>query len=310
MKKISVCIPCYNEEENIIDCYEQVSKVLKTLAEYDYEIIFEDNDSKDKSQQILRKLAEKDKKVKVIINMRNFGPDRSGKNCTMSASGDAIITMCCDLQEPTEMLPEFIHLWEQGHLIVWGQKTESEENKIKYFLRSVYYWIIDKFSDYPQYKQTIGWGVMDKSVLETLKKLDWSVTNGRHMIAELGYPVKLVPYKQQVRKKGKSTFNVWRYLDFAITSLVSTSGLPLRMMTVTGVIGSFFSFLMGAVYLIYKIICWDTFTAGVAPIVIAVFFIGSIQLLFTGLIGEYLHMILKVVLKRPLVIEKERINFD
>lgn len=310
MKKISVCIPCYNEEENIIDCYEQVSKVLKTLVEYDYEIIFEDNDSKDKSQQILRKLAEKDKKVKVIFNMRNFGADFSGKNCFMNASGDVIFGMSCDLQEPPEMLPEFIRLWEQGYLVVWGQKTESEESKIKYFLRSVYYWIIDKFSDYPQHRQTTGWGVMDKSVLETLKKLDWSVTSYRHMIAELGYPVKLIPYQQRARKKGKSTYNVWRYLDFAINSLVSTSGLPLRMMTVTGVIGSFLSFLMGSAYLIYKIICWDTFTAGVAPIVIAVFFIGSIQLLFTGLIGEYLHMILKVVLKRPLVIEKERINFD
>lgn len=310
MKKISVCIPCYNEEENIIDCYEQVSKVLKTLVEYDYEIIFEDNDSKDKSQQILRKLAEKDKKVKVIFNMRNFGADFSGKNCFMSASGDVIFGMSCDLQEPPEMLPEFIRLWEQGYLVVWGQKTESEENKIKIFLRSVYYWIINRFSDYPQYKQTTGWGVTDKSVQETLKKLNWSVTSYRHMIAELGYPVKLIPYKQQARKKGKSTYNVWRYLDFAISSLVSTSGLPLRMMTVTGVIGSFFSFLTGSAYLIYKMICWDTFTAGVAPIVIAVFFIGSIQLLFTGLIGEYLHMILKVVLNRPLVIEKERINFD
>lgn len=310
MKKISVCIACYNEEKNIVNTYNRVSNVLKALEKYDYEIIIADNDSQDNSKEILRKLAQVDKHVKVIINMKNFGPSRSGKNCCYSATGDAIICMPCDLQEPPELIPEFVKYWEEGHLIVWGQKSKSKESLIKHTCRALFYKIIDYFSDSPQYKQTTGYGIIDKSVYAVIKELDEPYMAMRHLVAELGYPVKFIPYTQERRAEGKSSYNLWRYFDFAITSLVRTSRTPLRLATVIGSICSVVSFIIGIVYLVYKLLYWNSFATGVAPMVIAVLFLGSVQLMFIGIIGEYLGVVLDKVTKRPLVIEKERINFD
>lgn len=310
VKKISICIACYNEEKNIEETYRRLKEVLSTLEEYDYEIIFEDNCSRDSSEQILRNLALKDHKVKVIFNNRNFGPDRSEKNVRYAATGDAVIGMPCDLQEPPEMIPLFVEEWEKGNLIVWGQKVKSEENKVKYFCRSIYYKIIRVFSDVPQYEQTTGFGLIDQSVIKVLQDCNEPDMSLRHLVAELGYPIKLIPYTQQKRKNGKSSYNLWRYLDFAINSLVRTSTVPLRLMTVVGVVCAVLSFLLGMIYLVYKLINWNAFQAGMAPVVIAVTFLGSVQLLCIGMLGEYVNVILKKVTKRPLVTEKERINFD
>lgn len=310
MKKISICIACYNEEKNIRNTYQRLKNILTELTDYDYEIIFEDNCSKDSSEKILRELAKEDSQVKVIFNNRNFGAMRSGKNVFFAATGDGIICMPCDLQEPPEMIPVFVEEWEKGNLIVWGQKVKSEEKGIKYHCRNLYYRIINCFSDIPQYEQTTGFGIIDKSIMKIMRDINEPEMSSRHLIAELGYPVKLIPYTQQARKEGKSSYNLWRYFDFSINSLVRTSTVPLRLTTIIGAICAVVSFMLGIVYLIYKLINWNAFSAGIAPVVIAVFFLGSVQLLCIGMMGEYINLILKKVTKRPLVTEKERINFD
>lgn len=309
MKKLSVCIACYNEEQNIMDAYIRVSNVLKDIKNYDYEIIFADNASIDGSEKIFRQLAEVDKHVKVIFNYRNYGPLRSGKNACFKATGDAVIALPCDLQEPPEMIPVFLKEWEKGNLIVWGQKTGSRESGLKYFLRKMYYKIIKMFSDIPQLEQTTGFGIMDKSIWEEIKSLEDNTIEVRHLVADLGYPVKLIPYVQGKREKGKSSYNIWKYLDFAIGSLINTSTVPLRLMTLVGVSCSVICFLIGMIYLIYKLIYWDSFSAGIAPMIIAVLFLGSVQIAFMGVIGEYIGVILAKITKRPLVLERECLNF-
>ncbi len=310
MKKISVCVPCFNEEKNIEIAYQRIKDVLKKMSEYDHEIIFGDNSSTDNSEKILKKLAERDHQVKVIINNRNFGPERSYKNIVFSSTGDVVISIPCDMQEPPEMIPQFIEEWEKGNLVVFGQKTKSEEGKIKYNCRKLYYKIIKKFSNIPQYEQVTGFGCMDCSVVKVLKGLNEPNMNLRYLIADLGYPVKLIPYTQAVRENGKSSYSVGKYFDFAISSLVETSSAPLHIITVFGFICALISLFFGLVYLIYKLLYWDTFSAGVAPVLISVFFLGSVQLMSIGFIGEYIGVILTKVTKRPLVTEKERINFE
>lgn len=311
MKKISVCMACYNEEENVHLMYREVKKQLTKYAErYDYEIIFEDNDSQDKTREILREIAREDKRVKVIFNTRNFGPNRSIANCIFRATGDVVITLPCDFQVPPELLEEYMSYWEQGHLIVYGQKLSSEENKLKFFLRKIYYKIIKMFSDVPQYDQLCGMMVVDRKIVNAIKEAYEPDVDLRHLLPELGYKIKVVPYKQQKRRAGKSSYNIYRYFDFAITSLINTSYLPLRLSVILGGIMAVICFLIGMVYLIYKLIHWNTFDAGIAPLVIGIFFIGSIQLLFIGILGEYIGSILRKISKQPLVVEEETINLD
>lgn len=310
MKKISICIPCYNEEKNIEEVYQRVKKALEMMPEYDYEIIFGDNCSTDSSEQILKKLAAEDKRVKAIFNNRNFGPERSAYNIWFAAEGDAVISLVCDLQEPPEMIPQFAGEWEKGSLVVWGQKTKSREGKIKYACRKLYYKIIQAFSDIPQYDQVTGFGLMDKMVVNVIKGLNEPDMSARHLIAELGYPVKLIPYTQEERKNGSSSYNLQRYFDFAVNSLVRTSMAPLHLITVFGFFCAVLSLGFGIIYLAYKLLYWDAFSVGIAPMLIAVFFFGSVQLFSIGFIGEYIGVILTKATKRPLVTEKERINFD
>lgn len=310
MKKLSICIACYNEEENILDAYNQISSICQDLKDYDYEIIFADNASKDDSEQIFRQLAEADKHVKVIFNYRNYGPARSSKNVCIRATGDAVISLPCDLQDPPEMIPVLVKEWEAGNLIVWGQKTGSQENPIKYFLRNIYYRIIKGVASVPQLEQVTGFGIIDRSVWREIKATNERTMSVRHLVADLGYPVKLVPYTQRKRKKGKSSYNLWRWLDFAINSLINTSTVPLRMTTLFGLICSLVSFFIGIVYLVYKLIYWNSFSAGIAPIIIAVLFLGSVQIMIMGVIGEYIGVVLSKVTKRPLVLERECLNFE
>jgi polyisoprenyl-phosphate glycosyltransferase len=309
LKKISIVVACYNEEGNVREMAETLVNEMQKLPQYDYEIIFADNNSEDSTQNILKELAEDNKKIKVIINNRNYGPGRSPRNAFRYVTGDAIISIACDFQDPPEKIKEFIKYWEDGYLAVYGQKTGSKEGIFKYSLRTLYYKIVAAFSDIPQYKHISGICLNDRKVLKQLLDADESIAF-RNLIADLGYEVKLIPYKQEKRKSGKSSYNLSRYFNFAINSLVTTSTLPLRIATVVGSVTAFISFLFGMIYLVYKLIYFNSFSAGIAPIVIGIFFLGSIQILFIGLIGEYVGAIHKKLTKTPPVIEKELINLE
>lgn len=311
MKKISICVCCYNEEENIELMYEALTNEMKNIPQYDYEIIFEDNDSKDQSQAILRKICEKDTRVKAIFNQTNFGPDRSTVNCMMSISGDAYIGIPCDFQEPPELIHEFIEKWEEGYDIVWGQKTKSKENPIKYMLRNVYYGIINFFSEHKQLKNVIGFGICDRKVIDVILselKQDPEI-NIRHAVTQYGFNIELLPYTQKKRERGKSSYSLMRYYSFAITSLCNTSIKPLRYMTLLGMLIGFLSLLVAIVYFIYKMVHWYDFEVGMAPLVIGLFFVSSVQLFCMGILGEYLGILLRKSTDKPIVVEKERINF-
>lgn len=312
MKKISIGIPCYNEEENIEKMYTSLTEIMSSIPEYDYEIIFADNCSEDASQSIIRRLASKDKRVKAIFNASNFGPERSATNIVKHSTGDAYIAMPCDFQEPPEMIPTFVREWEKGYEIVWGQKGKSEESTVKYALRNIFYSIIDMFSDKKQLRQCNCFGIMSRTVLDVIFPLavqdpsvDW-----RYLVVAEGFEVKLIPYTQHKRERGKSSYNASRYLDFALNSLINTSLKPLRVVTVIGVIMSVFSLIVAIVYFIYKLTHWYTFSAGTAPLIIGVFFLGSVQLLCMGMIGEYIGSVMKKVTPSTLIIERELLNFD
>lgn len=310
MKKISICIPCYNESENVRIIYQKITEVMASLLEYDYEIIYEDNCSTDNTQEILRLLASKDKRVKVIFNARNFGPMKNGGYIMFQGTGDAIIGMPCDLQTPVELIPRYIELWEGGSQVVLGQIIKSEENKIMFGLRGLYYKIIDLCSENKELKHVTGCGLFDKESIMLIQSLEEPEPNFRYLVTELGLKVALVPYVQERRKSGKSSYSFVKYFAQAIQTLVSTSKKPLRIATIIGSIFSGISFLTGIVYLVYKLLYWETFETGMAPVIIGVFFCASFQLLFIGILGEYIGEILTRVTKRPLVVESERINFD
>lgn len=310
LKKISICVPCYNEEENIENMYNKLKSIFDELGKYDYEIIFSDNCSTDGSAEILKRISAKDKHVKVILNMRNYGPDRSCLNCLFRATGDAIISLPCDFQEPPDMIPVFLEEWEKGNLVVWGQKLKSKENPIKFFFRKIFYKIIKSFSENPQIENTTGFGVMDRTVLECVKETGETKEGLRNLIPELGFAIKLIPYTQQKRQAGKSSYNMIRYLNFSIDTLITTSKLPLRLATILGSIVSFFSIVIFIVYFIYKLIHWDSFEVGMFPVICGIFLVGAIEIMFIGIIGEYIGILVERSEKRPLVLEKELINFD
>lgn len=312
MKMISIGVPCYNEEANIELMYEAITNEMQKLPQYEYEIIFADNDSKDSSQTIMKNIAMKDKHVKVLLNQTNFGPERSGINCYKSASGDAYIGIPCDFQEPPEMIPTFIREWESGCDIVWGQKTSSKESKLKYVCRNIFYGIINLLSDYPQLQQTTGFGIMDKKVIDILliTQNQDPEFNARNLVCEYGFNIKLIPYTQRARERGESSYSVSSYFHFAITSLVNTSTKPLHLMTVFGMFVAAICFVIAIFYFVYKLLHWDTFNAGMAPMVIGLFFVAGVQLFCMGMLGEYIAVLIRRVTNRPLVIEKEKINFD
>lgn len=309
MKKISICVPVYNEEENIEDMYVALSDTMNALKNYDYEILFADNASTDNSASILRGLAAKDKRVKVTINNRNFGPTRSGLNNLLKATGDAVIVIPCDFQEPVEMIPVFISEWEKGNLIVMGQKTKSEENKFMYFIRTIYYGVLRNMSTNNQFKHVTGFGLTDKSVIDQVRLYHDNYRGMKLYIAEFGYNVKLIPYTQQKRRKGKSSYNVSRYFDLAFSMIFQSSDTIFRSILKIGLGVSFVSFLSLIVYIIYAL----NRTVGVNLNTILLFLVLSLfgfVIISLSIVGEYAKMILKRVTKNPLVIEKESINFD
>lgn len=311
MKKISIVIPTYNEEENVKPLSEAIiDELAKNLPEYDYEIIFIDNDSQDGTRPILREMAAGNKKIKVIFNAKNFGQFNSPYYGLLQSTGDCTILMCADFQDPIDMLPKFVHEWEAGYRIVIGQKVTSKENRLMYGLRSIYYKMIKKFSDVEQIEHFTGFGLYDKDFIQVLRDLKDPTPFLRGIVAELGFKRKQIPYEQQLRRAGKTSNNFYRLFDAAMLSFTSYTKVGLRMATFVGAGVAIVSFIIAIVYLILKLVYWNRFVAGTAPILIGMFFLGSIQLIFMGFMGEYILSMNQRIMNRPLVIEEERINFD
>jgi len=308
MKLISIISPCFNEEENVQELHDRVVKVMESLN-YDYEHILIDNASTDHTVKVLRAISEQDKHTKVIVNTRNFGQIRSPYHALLQINGDAVVCMASDLQDPPERIPEFIQKWEDGYKVVIGVKTRSEEALLFYLLRTMYYRIIRKLSDVPLIENFTGFGLYDREVVETLRNLDDPYPYFRGLIADLGYERAQVEFTQPRRKRGITKNNFYTLYDIAMLGLTNYTKIPLRLATMFGFMTGLISFIVGLVYLIYKLIFWYQFSVGSAPLVIGLFFLGSIQLFFLGIVGEYIGAIYTQVMKRPLVTEKERINF-
>lgn len=310
-KTISIVISCYNEEGNLQELYDRLIKVIELFPQYDYEIIVADNCSTDGSRDILRQLAAADKKFKVILNANNFGHIRSPFNALLQASGNAAVLMCSDLQEPPEVIVDFIKRWEEGSQVVVGVKLKSKENPLMFLVRKFYYWLLSKFSN-PDHviRNFTGFGLYDRKFLEALKKYHDPYPYFRGLVSEIGFRRAEVQFIQKKRAHGKTKNNFFTLYDMAMTGFVNHSKLPLRLAVFIGFCLSGVSLLAAFGYLIYKLLYWDTFSLGLAPLVIGLFFFSAVQLIFIGIIGEYVGAIFTQVNDKPLVIEDEKINFD
>lgn len=310
MKKVSIMIPCFNEEENIEAITDAVVKQMEALPQYDYEVVCIDNCSTDGTRPLLRKICAGNPKVKAIFNVKNFGQFNSPYYGLCQTTGDCAISICADFQDPVEMIPEFLKYWEEGYQIVCGIKTSSRENRFMYWLRSVYYKLIRKFSEVEQIEHFTGFGLYDRSFLEVLRTLEDPTPFIRGIVAELGGKRKDIPYEQPKRRAGKTHNNWYTLYDAAMLSVTSYTKMGMRIAVFGGMIMAFISLLIGLVYLVMKLIYWDRFVAGQAPTVIIVSLMCSILLAFMGFLGEYISAINTRMMKRPLVVEEERINFD
>lgn len=310
MKLITVVTPCYNEEENVGELYRQVKAVFAELPQYRYEHLFIDNASTDRTVAILKEIAEHEKSLKLIVNRRNFGQIRSPYYAFLQARGDAVISIAADFQDPPALIPAFIEKWEEGFSVVLGVKASSEESRAMFAVRQLYYALINRLSEVELIKDATGFGLYDRSFLDVLRTLDEPYPYGRGLIAELGFEAATIPYEQPKRKRGLSKNNFYSLYDVAMVGITSHSKVPLRVATILGFVSSMLSFAVALIYLLYKLIYWERFTAGVAPLVIGAFTAFSVQLLFLGLLGEYIAVIHTRVMRRPLVVEKERVNFD
>ena len=311
MKKISILIPCYNEAENVGPISKAVTEIVeRELSRYDYELVFIDNDSTDGTRDIIRGLCADNPRIKAILNARNFGQFNSPYYGMLQVTGDCVIEMVADFQDPVEMIPKYVHEWEKGYKIVIGIKTSSKENRLMYWLRSCYYKTIKKLSDVEQIEHFTGSGLYDREFIEVLRNLDDPTPFLRGIVAELGYRRKEIPYEQPRRRAGKTHNNFYRLYDAAMLSVTSYTKAGLRLATIFGSICAVVSMLIAMVYLVMKLIWWDRFPAGMAPMLIGMLFLGSVQLFFIGFLGEYIMSINQRVMKRPLVIEEERINFN
>lgn len=309
MKLISVVTPCFNEEGNIEELYNQVRDVFSQLPGYSYEHIFIDNCSKDRTVEILKEIAGRDKNVKVIVNSRNFGPIRSPQHGLLQSTGDAAISLVADLQDPPSMIADFVKKWEEGYKRVVGVKKRSQESPIMFHLRRVYYYILSKLSDTEQIQNSTGFGLYDKKIVEILKTMEEPYPYFRGLMSEIGFEVATIEYVQPARKRGLTKQNFYSLYDLAMLGITNHSKVPLRLATMLGFTVAALSLLVAFLYFIYKLVFWNSFSVGIAPLVIGMFFVASVQLFFIGIIGEYIGSIHTQVKKRPLVIEKERINF-
>lgn len=310
-KRISVLIPTYNEEENVVPLSEAiVAEFQKNLPQYEYEIVFIDNDSTDTTRDKIRMICKKDSQIKAIFNAKNFGQFNSPYYGLMQTTGECVILMCADFQDPIDMIPKFVEEWEAGNKIVIGIKSKSKENKIMYFLRSCYYKLIKKMSSVEQIEHFTGFGLYDRGFIEVLKELDDPTPFLRGIVAELGYKRKDIEYQQEKRRAGKTHNNWYSLYDAAMLGFTSYTKVGMRIATIAGFILSGISVVVALIYLVLKLIFWYRFVAGMTPILLGIFIFGSIQLFFIGLLGEYIMNINSRVTHRPLVIEEERVNFD
>jgi len=309
MKGISVVTPCYNEELNVAEVYQRVKAVFEPLTQYHYEHIFIDNASRDNTLGVLRLLASQDLRVKVIVNARNFGHLRSPMHAMLQASGDAVILLFSDLQDPPELLTQMIGHWENGTPVVLAIKQTSDENGLMFWLRTRYYELVNRLAELETYQNFTGFGLYDRKVMDIIRTFNDPYPYFRGMIAEIGLPnVKLI-YNQKRRMRGITKNNFYTLYDLAMLGITNFSKVPLRLLTILGFACSLLSILFSAIYFFYKLLFWNNFSVGIAPLVIGIFFFGSVQLLFIGILGEYIGAIHTQVLRRPLVIERERINF-
>lgn len=311
MKRISVLIPCYNEVENVVPMSEAVVDIMqKELSSYDYELVFIDNCSEDGTREKLEEICAKNKKIKAIFNVTNFGQFNSPFYGMCQTTGDCTISMCCDFQDPVEMLPQFVKEWENGYKIVSAIKTSSKENPFIRLLRTIYYKMIRNMSDVKMIEHFTGFGLYDKTFIDLLKQLDDPMPFLRGIVAEYGFKRKEIEYQQAKRRAGKTKNNFYTLYDAAMLSITSYTKVGLRLATILGFVSSGVSLLIALVYLILKLINWYNFQAGYAPMIIGVYVLGSLQLFFIGLLGEYILNINSRVIKRPLVVEEKRINFE
>lgn len=312
MKKISIVIPCYNEEANVMPIVGAIKERFENadiLKKYDYEILFMDNDSKDGTRQIIRNLCAGDKRIKAIFNAKNFGQFNSPYYGMLQTTGDATMLMAADFQDPPKLIDKFVAGWEEGYKIVIGVKAHSTDGKVVYAFKCLYYNLIKKFSQVDQIQHFTGYGLYDKSFIDILKNLDDPTPFLRGIVAELGFKRKEIPYDQPKRRAGRSSNNFYTLYDAAMLSFTSYTKIGLRIATFFGAICALIMLLVALIYLIMKLIWWDRFPAGMAPVLIGMLFLGSVQIFFIGFLGEYVLNINQRVMKRPLVVEEERINF-
>jgi glycosyltransferase involved in cell wall biosynthesis len=309
-KTITILTPCYNEEDNVHEVYERVRAAIIAAGAYRYEHIFIDNASRDNTLRELKAIAAQDTNVKVIRNTRNFGQVRSPMHALYQASGDAVIGVVADLQDPPEMIVDFIRKWEEGYPVVIGVKATSDESGLLFWVRKQYYKLVNRLSGVETYENFTGFGLFDRKVVEAIKQFDDPYPYFRGMIAEIGLPHFEFPYHQPARKQGITKNNFYSLYDLAMLAITNLSKVPLRVVTFSGFACSLFCVLVSLVYLVYKLIFWSRFSAGMAPLVIGLFLFMSLQMMFIGIIGEYVGTIHTLVQRRPLVIEQERINFE
>ncbi|MCJ7856653.1 glycosyltransferase family 2 protein [Lachnospiraceae bacterium NSJ-143] len=311
MKKVSIMIPCYNEQDNVHQIFNAVRDLFqKNLPEYDFEVVFIDNKSTDNTRKLLRELCLKDNHAKAIFNMKNFGQNNSPYYGLCQTTGDCAILLCADFQDPIELIPTMVNKWEEGNRVVCMVKTSSKENKIMYLFRSIYYKTLKSMSDIQQIEHFTGFGLYDRSFIDIMREMNDSTPFLRGMVAEFAPDHVEIEYEQQKRRAGKTSNNFFSLFDIAMLSFTSYTKGGLRMATFGGFFVGGFSFIVAIFYFIFKLTHWDTFTAGNAPILIGVFFLGGLQLFFTGLLGEYIMSMNTRIMNRPLVIEEERINFE
>ncbi|MBH3428770.1 glycosyltransferase family 2 protein [Pseudomonas alkylphenolica] len=308
-KLISIVTPCYNEEANIDELYQRIVDVMSRL-DYDYEHIFIDNCSTDGSIEKLRGLAAQDSRVKLILNARNFGHIRSPYYALLQAKGDACVLIASDLQDPPEMIEEFIKKWEEGFKTVLAVKPESEESALMFLVRKAYYRFITRISEVPLVKNATGAGLFDRVVLEILRKIDDPYPYFRGLLCEIGFPIATVPFKQPRRQRGITKNNFYTLYDIAMLGITNHSKVPLRLMVMGGGLLAMLSLLIAFGFLVAKLVFWNSFQLGVAPLLISLFFFSSVQILFLGMLGEYLGSVHTQMRNMPLVVEAERVNFD
>lgn len=310
LKTISIMTPCFNEEANVEELYERVRLAMSKIGRYRYEHIFIDNSSRDNTVAVLKRIAARDHNVKIIVNARNFGHIRSPIHALLQAQGDAVIGLTADLQDPPELIPQMIQKWEEGYSMVLTVKRASEENSLMFWIRNRYYKLIQRLSSIETFENATGSGLFDRKVVEAVRSYDDPYPYFRGMIAEIGLPHFEIPYDQPKRKRGISKNNWYTLYDLAMLGITNLSKVPLRLVTFTGFVSAFMSLLVGLGYFVYKLLFWNNFSVGIAPLMIGIFLFGSIQLMAMGIIGEYIGTIYTHVQKRPYVVEKERINFD